>query len=454
MSKTIPQSDAPKPPTILLVEDDPTFQMVMAKQLEGAGYRVPTASDGPQAEEHIREEEPDLVLLDERLPGGRGIDLLRRIREGGHSMPVIFLTAQKEIDTAVEAIQAGAFHFFTKPCDLDELTAMIDRALAHKRNRRAALEAQATPTLIGESPAIRNIKQMAGLIAAADAPVLLTGESGTGKELLARLIHHQSPRSHLPFMALNCATLQDTLVEAELFGFEKGAFTGAARARAGLLEAAGGGILFLDELAELSLPAQAKLLRVLQEGSYRRLGSHEERESKARIIAATNTLLAPAIEEGRFRLDLYFRLNVLEVALPALRERGEDIPLLARHFYELRGQPAPSELESPRVQELLRSYSWPGNVRELHNVMERIDILSGSAAFDPKILEAYVKMTRAGALDSARSTEDPPERLAEVEMLHIHRILDRCDGNKSETAKRLGISIKTLYNKLNKEKGD
>jgi transcriptional regulator with PAS, ATPase and Fis domain len=284
-------------------------------------------------------------------------------------------------------------------------------------------------------------------VAAAEAPVLLTGESGTGKELVARLIHRFSPRAKRPFVALNCATLQDTLVEAELFGYERGAFTGANQSRAGLIEAAEGGLLFLDELADLSLPAQAKLLRVLQEAAYRRLGSSEERHCDIRLVAATNKSLPDAIEAGRFRQDLYFRLNILEIEMPPLRQRREDIPLLVAHWYGSRGQEMPEEISSREVQEILSNYRWPGNVRELFNVLERVAILSGPGRFDRKVLEHYVTMARGGGPDLL------PDRLEDLEMLHIRQVLDRCRGNKTQAARILGISLKTLYNKLNRVKG-
>ncbi len=450
---------------VLIVEDDATFREVLAQELRTFGYVVRTAGDVATAERELASNEPDIMLLDERLPDRRGLDFLHDLRERGRTTPVIVLTGHGDIETAVRAIQTGAFHFLTKPCVIEDLDLAMRSAIAHRRaGARAAGPAAGAAgatsgtgatgvtapadLIIGRSRAIAAIREMIDRVAAADAPVLLTGESGTGKELAARMVHRGSARAAMPFLALNCATLQDTLVEAELFGYEKGAFTGAAQAHAGLIEAAEGGVLFLDELAELTLPAQAKLLRVLQDGTYRRLGSAVESRANIRLIAATNVPLSKAIEQGRFRQDLFFRLNILEIRLPPLRDRADDIPLLAEHFFASRGQPVPEEIGSAPVRQLLTSYRWPGNIRELFNVLERVTILSGGKSFDRRILEDYFTMARAGGGDRI------PDRLDELEMQHIHQVLERCGNNKTPAAKTLGISLKTLYNKLNREKED
>ncbi len=437
---------------ILIVEDDATFRDVLASELRAAGHVVRTAPDAKSADREAAAHDLDLLLLDERLPDRRGIQFLRDLRSRGDMTPVIILTGHGDIETAVEAIRAGAFHFLTKPCEIAELEHVMERAIAHRRTIVDGSPVVPAPSnkdlLVGTSRAIEAVRGVIQRVAAAEAPVLVTGESGTGKELVARMIHAQSSRANHPFVALNCATLQDTLVEAELFGYEKGAFTGATQSHAGLIEEADGGVLFLDELTELTHSAQAKLLRVLQDGGYRRLGSAQERTGDIRLVAATNVPLAKAIETGRFRQDLYFRMNILEIRLPPLRERADDIPILAEHFYASRGRVAPAELRTPAVRQMLQSYRWPGNIRELFNVLERISILSPQGTFQRSILEEYFAMARAGSGDPT------PDRLDDLEMLHIHQILDRCGGNKTQAAKVLGISLKTLYNKLNRERDE
>jgi DNA-binding NtrC family response regulator len=353
---------------------------------------------------------------------------------------------------AVHATRLGAYDFFEKPIDRQRVLVSVRNALERAALRRELGRLRASLDdgleMIGSSEVMKTLHAQIAKVAPTKGRVLIGGESGTGKELVAARLHALGRHPEGPFQALNCAALQDTLVEAELFGFERGAFTGAEAPKAGLVEAAERGTLFLDELGDLSLPAQAKLLRVLEEGTYRRLGSTQERQADIRLVAATNRPLPEAIEAGHFRQDLFFRLNILEIRMPPLRDHREDIRSLVEHFYAIRGRAAPPGALSPETLQTLAGYSWPGNVRELFNVLERVSILSGPGRFDRAVLDQYMRMT--GNLGPA----EPPDRLAELEMQHIHRMLDRCHGNKTHAARVLGISLKTLYNKLNRERED
>ncbi len=443
MAKSEPTSAVPR---VLWVEDDEVLRGVLAGELGRDGFFVVSVRSSAEAKEQLKLSAFDALLLDERLPGQRGTEFLKELRATGDETPVILLTGHGDIEFAVTALQAGAFHFLTKPCRLDVLAATLRRAVEH---RALSLQARSVPRLtlsalpvngiVGSSPAIQQLRSLIPRVAAASAPVLVTGESGVGKEVVARAVHETSPRRDAPFVAFNTAALPENLLESELFGHEKGAFTGADRASPGLLDAARGGTIFLDELAEMPILSQAKLLRFLQEGTFRRLGSTQERRADVRVLAATNVPLPPAIEAGRFRRDLYFRLAVVEIAVPPLRDRGNDVIELIDHWYARRSRTVPPELRTTEITRALQRYRWPGNVRELFNLLERLDILCGPGRAERELI-----------LQAVTSVALPvqSERLEDVELAHIRRVLEAVDGNRTEAARRLGISLKTLYNRL------
>ena len=443
-------SDRARPTKILVVEDDHTLRTVLSSELAELGYRVELAETGLKALAMLRKYVFDVVLLDLKMPEMDGLEVLSRLKsEGISEAPVIMLTGHGTIELAVKATQLGAFHFLTKPCALAELDALVKKAAAHHELARKNLAlqrevAQLAPKadILGKSPSIAILMKEIDKVARSEAPVLITGESGTGKELVARRIHMLSPRSNGPFLAVNCAALQDTLLESELFGYEKGAFTGAQDKKPGLLESAEGGTLLLDELGAMSVAIQAKLLRVLQFGTYTRVGGTTEMNLDVRIVAATNQALAKAIKEGKFRDDLYYRLNTFEIRVPSLRERSGDVALLARAFLDGKTKGEKNLTLNEAAVESLNAYAWPGNVRELSNLMERAAILADNDDEVAEVVAAYIR---------GRSAESPGETgysLEEVEMAHIRKVLDMCGGNKTEAARRLGIALKTLYNKL------
>lgn len=449
------QSTTQRAVKVLLVEDDATLRTVLSSELGDLGYRIFEAESGTKALAMLRKTAVDVVLLDIKMPEMDGIEVLERVKRDQLSdAAIIILTGHGTIELAVQATQKGAFHFVTKPCSLGEIDGLIRKAYDHRilTRKNVALRGQVdqlvgSNEIVGESPAVISLLKKIQKVATSDAPVLVTGESGTGKELVARRIHTLSARADGPFVAVNCAALQDTLLESELFGYEKGAFTGAQDRKSGLFESAEGGTVLLDELGTMSLAVQAKLLRVLQFGTFNRLGGTTELTLDVRIIAATNQQLAKAIKDGRFREDLYYRLNTFEIAVPPLRDRPGDIAILAARILEQKTRGAKNLKLDEACIESLEGYAWPGNVRELANLMERTAILADDASEALDVISSYVASKRSEGIPGG----EPGTLLADVEMAHIRRVLESCGGNKTEAARRLGIALKTLYNKL---KGD
>ncbi len=452
---------------LLLVEDKAELRAMLRQALEKAGHTVEEAADGAAALARIRARRYLLVLTDLKMPGATGLDVLREVKLADPSVPVILMTAYGSIDEAVTAMKDGAFDFIQKPVDLDYLGLLVDRAVRQQELLRENLllrEEYAArygfPRIVGEHPRMKEAGQQVQRVAGTSATVLLLGESGTGKELFARAIHHLSPRLDLPFVALNCAAIPEGLVETELFGHERGAFTGAVARKIGKFELAQGGTIFLDEIGDLPLPVQGKLLRVLEERQFDRVGGAQTITVDARVLAATNRDLQAAVAAKAFREDLYFRIAAVPVTIPPLRDRGEDVLLLADHFLELRRH----EFARPRLsfsaaaRQRLVEYAWPGNVRELHNSIERAVILSDGSEIDVSALNLSPARPAASALlagvlpgefDWEGSLEDVASRaLSHIERAKIEAILRDCKWNKTRAAEKLGISSKTLLAKL------
>lgn len=451
------------PEPILIVEDDNTIRVTVGNFLARQGFDVEVAEDGQQALALLKERTFSLVLLDLRLPDMNGLDVLAKIKASDDEPLVIIMTAYPEVRTAVAALKAGAYDYINKPFDLEDLQELIRRAVEihHLRRevewRRAQAETCVIEGLIGDSPAFRQMLDMTTRIASAGKiPVLIRGESGTGKERVAQAIHCRSLRTDGPWVTLNCSALPEGLLESELFGHERGAFTDAKQMKRGLLELADGGTLFLDEIGDLSLTLQPKLLRVLETQIFRRVGGQKEIRVDVRFVSATHRDLPAMVQSGHFREDLYYRLNVGAIDLPPLRERQEDILTLARHFLE---KTAPViGLESfgldPAVEPLLKAYRWPGNVRELRNVIERAAILSSGETITVSHLPKEIIGDRSGAQNADTGTPGMSIRsLAEIETEYVRQVLTLCGGNKTQAAELLGITRLTLRNKL-REQGD
>lgn len=445
---------------ILLVDDERELRDILEEQLTEAGHRVQTAADGAASAEHIKKQLFDVVICDVRLPQMDGLTLFRLIRKDAPTTDVILMTAYSDVTQAVSALKEGAYDYLTKPFDMDELLLQVRRIDEMRSLRREldvarnALGGRGSGTmLIGQSPGIRRVQDMIKMVAQSDAPTLVTGESGTGKEVVARMIHEQSARRDKPFIAVNCGALAENLVEAELFGHERGAFTGAVRKRDGRFKAADGGTLLLDEVAELPLPAQAKLLRVLQEGVVEPLGTNSSVRVDVRIISATHRNLLERTKTGAFREDLFYRINVIELQLPALRDRPGDIALLVNHFLaRFTAQGAPSPSISPAAWASLSQYAFPGNVRELSHAIEHAMILSGGKEIGVQHLPASMV---SNASPAERELEAPPNAIRplqaairDFEHAYLLRALRATEGKRARTAELLGISRKTLWEKL------
>jgi DNA-binding NtrC family response regulator len=436
---------------ILVAEDDAGVREVLAREFSRLGYEVQVAADGVEAEDALRQGDIDVVLLDLRLPRRSGIEVLERVRAEGHEVEVVILTGFADTETAIHAVRLRAHDYLTKPVRLEEVADAVSRAVERRRLHRegkplrgALTELAPEPSLVGESRALTSFKALLDRAALSDSNVLILGESGSGKELAVRSIHRQSRRRDMPFLAVNCGALPDDLLESELFGHEKGAYTGAAVQKHGLLELAHHGTLFLDEVVEMSPAMQVKLLRALDLGEIRRLGSGRTIRVDVRVLAATNKDLATELRAGRFRNDLYYRLAVIALLAPPLRERAEDIPLLVDHFVKLlssRGQPAVTFTADAMTE--LRRHPWPGNVRELKNMVERFMALSGGEEISAAEVRVHLSMETA----AAESGGTWP-CLKEVERHYIAKVLHRTGGNRALTARILGIDPKTLYNKL------
>ncbi len=436
---------------ILIVEDEEKLRRVVELELRSAGYEVDQAGS---AEAALRlADRADLILTDLRLPGITGLELLAQIRRQNSQTPVVVMTAFGTVESAVEAMKAGAFDFLPKPFSMDHLAAVVGKALEVRalRDENRMLREELGrryqfDNIVGRGAAMQEILGTLTRVAPSRATVLLAGESGTGKDLIARAIHHHSPRRDRPFVKINCTALPENLMESELFGYEKGAFTGAVAPKPGKFEQADTGTVFLDEIGDVPASIQVKLLRVLQEREFERLGSNKTRHIDVRVIAATNADLRAALEQGTFREDLYYRLNVIPINIPPLRQRKEDIPFLAEHFVA-KLAPDPAGGISPEAVDRLMSYHWPGNVRELENVIERSLVLSGG-----KRLEADdIKLESAGARRAAPA--DPaflPDgmTLDEYEQSIIREALRRAGGNKSQAARLLGLTRNALRYRL------
>ena len=436
---------------ILVVDDDISHCTILQALLRGWGYRVALAYNGVQALEQVREKVFDLVLCDIRMAEMDGIETLKEIKTLNPSIPVLIMTAYSSVDTAVEALKSGALDYLIKPLDFDKLQLTLSEALAHTRQSESPVTE--TPAaqfgMVGDSPAMRALLNNITLVAPSDATVLIHGESGTGKELVARALHASSARSRRPLVILNCAALNESLLESELFGHEKGAFTGADKRREGRFVEADGGTLFLDEIGDISPLMQVRLLRAIQEREVQRVGSNQTLSVDVRLIAATHRDLAEEVSAGRFRQDLYYRLNVVTIDMPPLRHRREDIPQLARYFlqrYAERNRKAVQGF-TPQAMDLLIHYAWPGNIRELENAVERaVVLLTGEY-----ISERELPLAIAGTpVADAPHGDDSIQPLVEVEKEAILAALERTGGNKTEAARRLGITRKTLLAKLSR----
>jgi two-component system response regulator HydG len=442
---------------LLVVDDDLAHRTMLKTLLSGWGFAIFEADDGVSAIEAVHQRPFDLVLMDVRMIKVSGLEALEEIKKFNPAIPVIIMTAYASVETAVEALKKGAYDYLTKPLDFDELRLIMDRAMEHSRlkeeNRllRESLGRHFDKrSLIGRSRAMTNLLETVAQVAPSEATVLITGESGTGKEMIAGAVHFNSPRKEGPFVKINCAAITETLLESELFGHEKGSFTGADRRKEGKFRQADGGTLFLDEVSEMSLAMQVKLLRVLQEREITRVGGSEVVKVDVRLIAATNRDLVAEIQSGRFREDLYYRLNVVTLRVPPLRERREDIPLLAQHFLEVFSARNRKTVKgfTPQAMDRLLKYDWPGNIRELMNTVERAVVLSRSEYLDEVDLSPVTKETAAGAAPAGEPSETLP--LEEVERTTILKTLEQTGGNKSEAARRLGITRRTLHQKLKK----
>ncbi|HSD50861.1 MAG TPA: sigma-54 dependent transcriptional regulator [Candidatus Methylomirabilis sp.] len=437
---------------VLVVDDERPTRLLLEKELPRAGYAVTCAESGEAALEQVRAKDFDVILLDLKMPGIGGMEALGRIRESGAAAEVVILTGHPDVDSAITAMKRGAYDYLTKPFKLTELEEVLRRASERKRLqrqntalRRMVDQREPPPVIVGQSQAMNALLERVQRIAESDANVLIQGESGTGKGLVARRIHETSPRRHGPFLVINCSGFQDPLLESELFGHEKGAFTGATGVKQGLFEVAEGGTLLLDEVGEMSPAMQAKLLQVLDTRELRRVGGTRMYRVDVRIVAATNKDLSQEVQAGRFREDLYYRLNVVSLTLPPLRERREDIPLLIEHILNgFGGAGHAAKTISPEASHLLMEYPWPGNVRELANTMERLVILAPGPVVTPEDLPPNI---RAPIGPSPGSTQGSAS-LSEMERVHIARVLSETGGKKMKAARLLGIDIKTLNQKI------
>ncbi|HTR54097.1 MAG TPA: sigma-54 dependent transcriptional regulator [Kofleriaceae bacterium] len=441
---------------VLVVDDDPGMCAMLQSRLATRGFEVVTRSSASEAIEAVQQEAFDVVVTDVNMKAMNGLELCHRVLEYRPHVPVILITAFGSMDTAIQAIRAGAYDFLPKPFEIDQLVLAIERGatLARLRDEVQELRKMIAPLtfgeLVGSSPRMRELYGKLAKIADNDAAVLLTGESGTGKELVARAIHAASPRARGPFVAINCAAMPAQLLESELFGHAKGAFTDAKTSKVGLFQAATGGTIFLDEIGELPLEIQPKLLRALQERAVRPVGSNAEIRADARVISATNRDLEGMIEEQRFREDLYFRINVLTIALPPLRTRGGDILVLARHFLERiasrTGKRVP-ELSVDAAQKLM-AYPWPGNVRELENCIEYAVALAAYGEIAVGDLPDKVRAFRPTQIVLSSSDPEQLVTLEELERRYVLRVLESVAGNKAAAARVLGIERRTLYRML------
>ena len=443
--------------TVLIVEDEPNMRRVLTALLRQKGYRILEAADGGAALEQLEAERVDAILTDLRMPRLNGLELLAAVQRDHRSIPVILLTAHGTVGSAVEALKQGAFDYLTKPFEPDEVKQVVAKAVRTRalQDTEVSVAPDLDPDslLLGTSRALGEVKRVIARVAPTPATVLITGESGTGKELVARSVHLRSPRSDAPFVKINCAAIPEGLLESELFGHEKGAFTGAVRRKPGRFELADGGTLFLDEIAEMPLSAQPKLLRAIQDGSFYRVGGTHTVTVDVRLIAATNRDVMCEVREGRFREDLFYRLNVMPISLPALRERPEDIPPLAQVFLErfARRHARPLETITAEALDVLCGYDWPGNIRELENVIERVALLCDGVALDVDDLPAeFRREARPGQRrpGSGLLKDRVKRQTQRLEREAILETLADTEGNVTQAARQLGLSRRGLQLKM------
>jgi DNA-binding NtrC family response regulator len=444
------------PVRLLIADDDEDLRETLERRFRRQGFAVTAAADGEEALAKAANNHWDVALIDLNMPGMNGIELMNRLKELQPELEALLLTAQSSLESAIEAMKHGAYDYLTKPFHLPDLEVHVQKAYEKvrlARRERHWIEQfgyeSSRYRLVGSSSGMERAVSLLQRVAPTDSTVLVRGASGTGKELVARALHHNSPRRDRPLVTVNCAALQETLLESELFGHEKGAFTGAVQAKAGLVEVAEGGTLFIDEVGEMAPGLQAKLLRVLEDGHYRRVGSTQENQADVRVVAATNRSLEDSIKAGQFREDLYYRLNVVSIHLPLLRERRQDIPELVEHFLTTRLIGSIRYRIEPEALKALINYEWPGNVRELANVLERAQILAEDHVITiddlpDSLVERSVPETGSGE----------PDWLREVERRHVMAILQRENGNKVHAARVLGISRRALYRLIAKYRID
>ncbi|PYN60699.1 MAG: sigma-54-dependent Fis family transcriptional regulator [Candidatus Rokuibacteriota bacterium] len=437
---------------VLVVDDDPEVRSLLGRVLTKSSWSTTEASSGADAMATLGRQEFDVVLLDVKLPDASGLDILRWARESDVDTEFVILTGNADVETAVEAMRLGAYDFVAKPWRNAELVQVIGKAAEKKDLRREnhALKEVMTrrdgmPHIVGDSPEIVDVVSMIARVAASDSPVLINGESGTGKELVARSVHLKSRRASRPFVSVNCGALPDTLLETELFGHKRGAFSGAVNSRVGLFEAADGGTLFLDEIGEMSPAMQVRLLRVLDSGEVRRVGEERAFNVDARIVAATNKDLNREATEGRFRWDLFYRVATIVIPVPALRRRRDDIPLLVQHFSAPGARGGQPLRFSADAMERLQRYEWPGNIRELRNLIERLQILHDGDEVQANALPAELTVVKRTAAEPAQT---PLVSLQEMERQYVERVLQSTAWNKAQAARVLEVDIKTLNKKI------
>ena len=446
---------SPEQETILLIDDDEAHRTMLKVNLMAEGFIVDELSDGDEVLPHLKEQEADLILLDMKMARMDGLTTLSVLLQAGYDIPVIILTAFSSVESAVEAMKKGAYDYISKPVDIEELKILIERALSYRslsdENRllKTRLKEEFSfANIIGKSPAMQRMFSTLTMVAPTDATVLITGESGTGKELVANALHENSQRRGLPFIKLNCSALHENLLESELFGHEAGAFTGASGRRKGRFELANKGTLFLDEIGDMSPQTQAKILRVIQEGEFERLGGAETIKVDVRLLAATHKNLEEMIEAGTFRQDLYFRLSVVPVNLPPLRERAVDLPELANYFLRRFAEKNRKDIKDfhPEALNLLMQYEWPGNIRELENTIERAVILCLAEQVTPQDLPPHLLSDEVR--EAQESISQNGFTLRDMEREVIRSTLEKTGNNKSQTAKQLGVARQTLLNKI------
>jgi two-component system response regulator HydG len=439
---------------ILVVDDEQSHRTMLKAVLSAEGYEISEASDGTSAMKAVESDSFDLILMDIRMADIDGIEAMRQIKKTSPSMPVVIMTAYASVSTAVDALKSGAYDYLTKPLDIEELKILIQKALEHYRLREENVFLRERladrfdfSQIIGKSRAMRDLFEALSLVAPSDTTILIYGGSGTGKELVANAIHQNSPRARKPFIKVSCAALPETLLESELFGHERGAFTGAVARKAGRFQLANGGTIFLDEVGEMSPATQVKLLRVLQEREFEPLGGTKTIQVDIRVIAASNKDLETEVKEGKFREDLFYRLNVVPIHLPPLSERKEDIPLLAEHYFRFYKEKNKSSVRgfSPKTMDMMVRHDWPGNVREMENAIERAVLFCQGEYISPQDLPSPIQTAQNGQ----RLVSVPAGMtLKQVEKEVVMNCLAETNGNRTQTARILGISRKTLQNKL------